>query len=343
MPQRIGILRVGSLGDHLIAMPLYRRIKERHPDDSLVLICNIPAKGNLKLVGPASVLPRTLFDEWHDYPVGSDLKSIRSTYALFRRARLDKLYYLMPARTRKQRWRDRLFFWLARVPVVGLQTRATPVRRQPGNPGLVEHEVTRLARMVSIALHLRPQDLSLDLTEAELTEARGRLGGAQCAVVLCIGTKVNVNDWGRDNWSRLVSGLSGIPRIDLLVLIGAADEYDYSEALKDHWPRAALNLCGTLSPRASAAVLAGAKLYVGHDSGPMHMAASVDVPIVAIFSSRNQPGLWFPLSAKKRIHYSIIECMGCEKLTCEELQKECIRRISVEDVLASCTDALKLR
>lgn len=330
------------MGDHLIAVPLYRQIKEAHPDDTLVLVCNLPAQGNRKLVGPASFLPQSLFDEWHNYPVGSDWTAIRETYRLFRNANLDRLYYLMPKRSARQLWRDKTFFWLARVPVSGLRTAAAPRdsrRLEDSNP--VDHEVDRLARSIDFQARKTPGDLSIDLTESERAEARLLLGGRpQCAVVISIGTKLTVNDWGLDKWSQLVSHLGAVRQIDRLVLIGATDEYAYSDALRQRWPREAMNFCGRLSPRLSAAVLAEAKLFVGHDSGPMHMAAAVDVPIVAVFSSRNPPGLWFPLSANKRIHYSVIECMGCGKLTCEELHKECIRRISVKDVFDSCVAAL---
>jgi heptosyltransferase-3 len=305
-------------------------------------VCNLPVQGNRKLVGPASFLPESLFDEWHSYPVGSDWAAIRETYRLFRKADLDLLYYLMPGRNAVKLWRDRVFFWLARVSVIGLRTNvAARGARQLPDSNLVEHETDRLARSIAVHARKTPPYRSIDVTESERAEARDVLEGhPDCAVVISIGTKVAVNDWGLEKWTQLVRSLATVRRIDRLVFIGSADEYAYSEALRQHWPREALNVCGRLSPRVSAAVLAESKLFVGHDSGPMHMAAAVDVPIVAIFSSRNLPGLWFPLSENKRIHYSVIECMGCGKLTCEELQKECIRRISVNDVLDSCVAAL---
>jgi heptosyltransferase-3 len=341
MTRRIGILRTGSIGDHLIAVPLYRQIKEAHAGDTLLLVCNLPAPDNRKLVGPASFLPESLFDEWLNYPVGSDWNTIKETYRLFRNADLDLLYYLMPRRNAMKLWRDRVFFWLTRVPVIGLGKGAAARGAQPlANSNLVEHETDRLARSIAMQARNTPRDRSIDVTDSERAEARAALGQPECAVVISIGTKLIVNDWGLDKWSLLVSSLATVSKIDRLVLIGSADEYAYSEALRQHWPRESLNFCGRLSPRVSAAVLGEANLFIGHDSGPMHMAAAVDVPIVAVFSSRNPPGLWFPLSENKRIHYSIIECMGCGRLTCEDLNKECIRRITVKEVFDSCVAAL---
>jgi heptosyltransferase-3 len=345
MSRRIGILRTGSLGDHLIALPLYRQLRAAHAADALVLVCNIQGQRIQKLAGPASILPGSLFDEFHFYPVGSDWQSIKDKYRLFRSLNLDALYYLMPPRNAAQLWRDRLFFWLARVPVIGLRTGATAqnVRLLP-NSKLYEHEADRLARGVPLLTHTlrkEPQDLSIELSDAERAEARELLGGtSDCMLVVSIGTKVEVNDWGIEKWSQLVSQLAELRNIDRLVLIGASDEHADSEKLMQKWPRQSYNFCGRLPPRLSAAVLADAKLFVGHNSGPMHMAAAVNVPIVAISSSRDLPGVWFPLNQNKRVHYTVIECMGCGKLKCEDRKKECIRRISVADVYASCVAAL---
>jgi ADP-heptose:LPS heptosyltransferase len=345
MPRRVGILRVGSLGDHLVALPLYRQLRELHAQDHLVLVSNLPAKGNPKLVGPASVLPDGLFDEYLNYPVGSDWRSILRKFGLFRSAHLDVFYYLMPLRTPRQLARDGLFFRFLGLPVVGLtgQVASGPLGYLE-SAGRYEREAERLARGIPAlteGLRNTPESRSIALTEAERAEAAALLGSsAGCAVTISVGTKCEVNDWGQGNWSALVSRLAKVDGLQRLVLIGATDEFAYSEHLKSLWPGSAQNFCGRLSPRQSAAVLAQTQLFVGHDSGPMHMAAAVNVPIVAVFSSRNPRGQWFPLSENARIHYTNIECMGCGRIRCEDRQQECIRRITVDEVYESCLAAL---
>jgi ADP-heptose:LPS heptosyltransferase len=333
------------MGDHLIAMPLYRRLRADHPDARLVMICNMPANGNPKLVGPASILPVTLFDEYHAYPVGSNGSAIWDTYRLLRRLDLEKLFYVMPERTERQRLRDRWFFRLAGLPVVGLEGMATdtPPPDTP-HPSAGEHELDRLARSTSVEVRRTAADLSIELTDAEHRAAATVLGPEhKRTIVISVGTKLDVKDWGADRWSELVARLADVTTVDRLVFIGAPDEFAYSQSVLRHWPRESINACGVLAPRISAAVLARARLYVGHDSGPMHLAAAVDVPIVAIFSSRSPPGRWFPLSACKRVHYTIIECQACGKLRCDDLNKQCIRSITVEQVFESCRELLALR
>ena len=76
---------------------------------------------------------------------------------------------------------------------------------------------------------------------------------------------------------------------------GAAVERERTDHLLSHWPGKRVNLCGELSVRESAAVLRSARVFIGHDSGPMHLAAAVGIPCAAIFSARNPPGRWFPV------------------------------------------------
>jgi heptosyltransferase III len=342
--QRVGVMRIGSLGDHLIALPIYRGLRRVHASATLTLICNAQQSGNAKLVGPVSVVPEGLFDEIRAYPAISGWSGAAALFRLFRQLGLQRLYYLMPKRTPRQLWRDRLFFKLSGVEVVGLNAAATEPIRRIGVGTHYEHEADRLARAIgapAARADRTPGNLSLALTATERAEVRQMLG--QCegrAVALSVGTKCDVKHWGAEKWRALVRRLAEIESIERLALIGSADEHEECEALKAAWPRRVDNLCGRLSPRQSAAVIADTRLFVGHDSGPMHMAAAVGVPIVAVFSSRSLPGVWFPLSERSRTHYTLIDCAGCGRERCEDRQKACIRRISVDEVHASCVAML---
>jgi len=94
-----------------------------------------------------------------------------------------------------------------------------------------------------------------------------------------------------------------------------------------------VNLCGQLTPRQSAAAFARARVFIGHDSGPMHLAAAVQTPCVAIFAARNKPRVWFPYGRQHRVIYHQTECWGCGLETCVVERKRCLTSIGVEEVL----------
>jgi heptosyltransferase III len=83
------------------------------------------------------------------------------------------------------------------------------------------------------------------------------------------------------------------------------------------------------------------ELFIGNDTGTMHMAAAVGLPCVAIFSSRERPGLWYPPGEGHRVFRSAIDCEGCGLVECIELGNECLKRISVEEVLSACREMLR--
>ena len=46
-----------------------------------------------------------------------------------------------------------------------------------------------------------------------------------------------------------------------------------------------------------------AVLFLGHDSGPMHLAAAVGTPCVVVFSASNRPGAWYPCGDHHKVFY----------------------------------------
>ena len=98
------------------------------------------------------------------------------------------------------------------------------------------------------------------------------------------------------------------------------------------WSGKTANLCGRVSPRVSAAVLEQAELFVGHDSGPVHLAAAVGTPCVAVYSARSLPGHWFPRGNKTTVFYNRVPCLGCGLETCVTFAKKCILSIGVNQV-----------
>jgi ADP-heptose:LPS heptosyltransferase len=340
--RRIGVLRVGSIGDHVIAVPVYRLLRARHAADSLTLISNIPGSSHPKLVGPASILPPELFDDIVAYPAVAGWRTVHAAATLFRRLQLDRLYYLMPKRTHRQLRRDAVALRLFLREIVGLSAAATEPPRAIG-AGLYEHEGERLMRAAGFANDAAarlPERLSLGLSDAEYASAQRLAGDCSGAVVVSVGTKCDVKHWGQDNWRQLLRRLGELPAVSRLFLVGSADEYAECEEARRHWPRDAVNLCGRLSPRESAALMAQCRLFVGHDSGPMHLAAAAGAPVVAIFSSRSLPGVWYPMNSVHRTHFTRIDCMGCGRDRCEDRGKACITAITVDEVVASCKELL---
>jgi heptosyltransferase-2 len=118
-----------------------------------------------------------------------------------------------------------------------------------------------------------------------------------------------------------------------LLLLGAAAERERIAALAAGLPGAVLNLAGRLDLRRSIAVLSRCRLFVGNDSGLMHVAAALAVPLVAIFGP-TEPGRTAPLASRFRLLHHGADCAPCRSRECPT-DHRCMAAVGVEEVLAA--------
>ena len=370
--RRVLVYRLGSLGDFLIALPSLHLIARAFPNAQRYLLTNVPVSS--KAPAAAAIVDningedgRPLLEGFIRYTVGTrnplDLLKI---WWKVRRFRPDVLVYLAASRGTAAAARDARFFRLCGVKrQVGVPlTESMQLNfygAADGDPRAMnlEPEAGRLARNLAELgdAHLElPSSWDLQLTPAEQAAAEAAiraqlpdsvdLPDRRETIAVSVGTKVQAKDWGRDNWRALLDAIAQeFPGLTLL-LAGAPEESAASEFASDGWlvngGGPVINLCGKLSPRESAAAFAHARLFVGHDSGPMHLAAAAGTPCVAVFAARNIPRQWFPVGEQHSVLYHPVDCMGCGLETCIEQGKKCILSIAVSEVLAQVRPNLRM-
>jgi len=355
--RRVLVYRLGSLGDTLIALPSFHLIARAFPHAERRLLTNLPIAS--KAPPAAAVLEHTgLIHGYIRYTTGTrSVREILRVAVEIRRFRPDVLVYLAGARGITAAQRDAKFFRLAGIrrqvgvpltPAAQLNLFGGEASTSPDDD--LESEASRLARNLrelGDAQLDTPSSWDLHLTSEEHATAARAIGSdalQQELLAVSVGTKVQSKDWGRDNWRNLLTRLAlAFPNHGLL-LLGSTEESDASDFAAAQWQSSGggpvVSLCGRLTPRESAAALARARLFIGHDSGPMHLAAAVGTPCVAIFAARNIPRQWFPYGPQHRILYHRVECAGCGLETCIEQQKKCILSITVDEVLAAIQASL---
>jgi heptosyltransferase-3 len=102
-----------------------------------------------------------------------------------------------------------------------------------------------------------------------------------------------------------------------------------------------IDLSGQLSLRELAALAGGARLFAGVDSAPMHMAAAMGTPTVAIFGPSGELE-WGPWNVPHRVVASDVHpCRPCGLDGCGGGKiSECLTTLPVERVLAACDQLL---
>jgi ADP-heptose:LPS heptosyltransferase len=340
--RRVLVYRLGSLGDTVVALPALRLVARAFPEAERVLLTNFNVSSQAAPM--MDVLQSTgLVHGCIEYPIG--MRDVRALWALRRqihKLRPQALVYLAEPRGCIKAWRDALFFAACGIPrLYGVPFSARLQASLPVDDSAFEYEGARLLRCIRALGRLdlnAPGAFDLALTRAEHNAAQHALDAVAAdgpLIAVSIGTKEDVNDWGDRNWAALLARLCERLPGWSLVLLGADVERHRSQALLEQWRGVGLNLCGRLSVRESAAVLNRARLFCGHDSGPLHLAVAVGTPCVGIFSSRNLPGVWFPYGSQHEVIYHRIDCEGCQREVCPDRNKECIRSITVDEVLGA--------
>jgi ADP-heptose:LPS heptosyltransferase len=191
-----------------------------------------------------------------------------------------------------------------------------------------------------------PESWDLHLSFQEISRADEALADLEGRPIIAVsvGTKVQSKDWGRENWRELLNRLALLYPGYALALAGAPEESESSDFAAEGWRNAGggavTNLCGRLKPRESAAAFRRARVFIGHDSGPMHLAASVQTPCIAIFAARNKPRIWFPYGKNHRVLYHKTDCWGCGLETCIVEKKRCLTSITVNEVVEQVRSVL---
>jgi ADP-heptose:LPS heptosyltransferase len=304
------IFRIGSIGDTVVALPCFHAIARAYPRHRRILLTNALASARASSV--EAILDGTgLIDETIYFPLGpAKLKHSLALAQRLRRLDAEAVIYLAPRPTGLPVYRDLLFFKLAGVrKIIGapLGVRSRSVRVDPLT-GEREFEVERLARILHTAfpVSLSASSWNLHLSDAEHATAVDKLADLAAdlpVLALSPGAKVAAKDWGESNWTALIELMNARIHGLSLVFVGAADERPLTQRLARLWSGTQVNLCGELTPRESAAVLARCDVLACHDSGPMHLAACQGTVCVALFGNFNQPHEWFPYGAGHRVLY----------------------------------------
>jgi ADP-heptose:LPS heptosyltransferase len=340
------IYRLGSLGDTVVALPCFHLIARAFPNAERRLLTNFPV--HAKAPASAAVLGNSgLVDGYMRYTVGTrnPLELLRLAGEI-RRFGPDVVVYLMHIRPWKSVQRDRLFFRLAGARrIVGIASEHEMKFRFDKATGLYEREAERLARLVAELGKADPANLAnwdLLLSDAERQAAAAALGPltGRPLIVCSPGTKMAAKDWGPDNWQALLGRIDSTYPGHALTLVGAKEEFDVAEHAARQWKGPKVNLCGRLLPRETASLLERARIFLGPDSGPMHLAAAAGAPCVIAFSAASPVGIWFPQGDKHQIVYHRTSCAGCYLEKCTVEGHPCMTSISLEEMEAAVDRAM---
>jgi heptosyltransferase-2 len=144
--------------------------------------------------------------------------------------------------------------------------------------------------------------------------------------------------WYADRYAAVGDALADEYKARIL-LFGAQSDLPVVQEVAASMTRPKMILAGRTTLGQLMALIKECSILITNDSGPMHLAAALDVPQVAIFGSTSEIATG-PLNSRARVIKHLVDCNPCFLRKCPT-DFRCMKEISIAEVLEAARPLLK--
>lgn len=330
------IIKLRYIGDVLLATPTVRAIKSARPDVRVTMMVNRGTEevlsGNPDL-HEVIVLDKGSVAAQSRLIAGLRARQFDTVIDLTDGDRSAFLTRISGAPVRigfndEHRWRGRYYTEVVQ-PVSG-----------------VRHRIDRdLEALKPLNIEAESKDPQLWLTPDEKERADQLLNQlgiqrSQSMVIVQPGARYWFKAWPPERFAELADYLTS--QCGSQVLIGGSEQdIDLARQIQGMAKTPPIIMAGRTTIKQFAAIAKQSVLFVGSDSGAMHMASAVGTPVVALFGPSN-PREWGPRGGPVEVLYKEIDCRSCFHPTCTRGEENCMKLISVPEVVAAAERLLHI-
>jgi lipopolysaccharide heptosyltransferase II len=320
-PFRILVRASNWLGDSVISVPAVRAIKAGRPDAHITIAAPEKIASVWKLVPEVDeVLP-------------IDAKKLFATVKAIRRQPRFDVAILFPNSLRAA-----LEVWFAglprRVGFSGHRRRwlLNQVATEEPRRGPIQHQVYRYLQMA------RELGAPKDPPPMRGFLPRINANGAPAKIGLCPGAEYGpAKRWLPERFAEVALAIAEQHPVQW-ILFGTAADQEIGATIESTLGANCLNRIGQTTLDQLAAELSECTLLLTNDTGTMHLATLLGVPVVAVFGS-TEPRLTGPLGGGHDIMRHQVECSPCFLRECP-IDFRCMKAVSVEEVVAAVSAQL---
>ncbi len=325
-PARILVVRLSALGDVLLATPAVRALAARFPEariDWLVEAPYVPLLEANPHAQPVAYLKR------------GEHAGVRGLLAL-RRELASRRYDLVVDLQDKPK--TRLFHGLApqcvafRKRTPGEALRSLFAAERP----LVRAHAVDLFLEALAPLGTEPRGRELELRPSPSgAAALGAIASDRPLAGLAPGARWATKRWAPQGFAEVARGLAARGFTPLLVG-GPGDAAEFAR-VRAAAPELAFPDTAGLDVGGLAAAVSRCRVLVANDSGPVHVASALGVPVVAVFGPTS-PARWRPLSPRSEVVTAGLPCSPCSNHggeRCPLGHLDCLGRVDAAAVLAA--------
>ena len=325
-PRRIACFHLNQIGDLLFALPAIRGLRERYPQARITSIARPYLKDLLRLSGLVDeVIERARRPIGAGFRLAAELRRADYDLAVIFSTSLGMAVLARitgaPVRVGFDHPVSRLFV-TKRVPSEGPPSMLNNFR-------LMEAIGCPVTKRDYVGL-IHPGQAERDEAESVLRSAG--IGADEPFAVLSPGAsgRREIKCWSAEGFARVADGIARELGIRSVV-VGLGSDFGICGLSAN-----AVNLVGRTPLSTLAVVLERARVFIGVDSGVMHLAAAMRAPVVALFGP-SDPEITGPLGEKHRIVSADVPCRPCHLSRCDR-GLECMTAITPEMVLEAAAE-----
>lgn len=335
--KKILVIRLDFLGDVTMSTPGFKAIRRFFPDAHITLLA---AGLSRNLV---EVMP--FFDEirYFDAPwmVKNKGKKVQRLYAAIRDLKRTK--YDMAIDLRGD-FRHNILMFLSNIRYrLGFDIAGCDFFLTHVIPCGTNHHNVNLC--IDLIKYLDPENnskynLSLKITDQDRTKAAaiikqcntGNLNNSGPIVIIHPGASWHGRRWKHERYAlvadRLVAEHSA-----RIILAGSRSEREIAEKIADNMKNSVMITAGETTVREFIGLLEQSDIFLGLDSGPMHMASATGTKIVVLFGPAHSDAV-SPWGDGHIIlsHQEDFPCSPCDQTVCRKPGNSCMDAIHVDEV-----------
>jgi lipopolysaccharide heptosyltransferase II len=322
-PFRILIRGSNWLGDSIISMSAVRAIKAGRPD------------AHVTVAAPENIAPVWKLVAEVDEVIGLPSRSLFSAVKLIRHQPLFDVAILFPNSLRVA-----LEVWLAGIPrrvgYRGHHRRWLLNQIIPERPrlGPIEHQVLHYLQI--------PREVG-GLSEPPAVRMflpRAKSNGASAKIGLCPGAEYGpAKRWLPERFAEVAVAISAQRPVQW-ILFGTSGDAEIGATIQALVGANCINRIGKTTMNELIAELSECALLLTNDTGTMHLATILGVPVVAVFGS-TEPYLTGPLGTARHVIRHQVECSPCFLRECP-IDFRCMKAVTVDEVVESVSSLLKM-
>jgi heptosyltransferase-2 len=327
------ILIVGPawIGDMVMAQGLFKVLKQCHPDSIIDVI--------------APDWTRPLLDRMPEIHQTHSLPFKHGEFAIFKRFALGRILRAQnysEAIVLPNSWKSAIIPFAAKIPKrtgwlgeirVGLLNNIYYLDKQK-LPLMIER-FTALAQpsLPSEKRNLENPKLIIDINSRKTALEKYNLNTNKKIIALCPGAEFGPSKrWPENYYAEVANKL--LEKDFQIWLMGSQKDRAVTDKINELTHNQCKNLAGNTSLAEAIDLLSLSSLVITNDSGLMHIAAALDLNIIALYGSTD-PGFTPPLSNKAKILSIELECRPCFKRECPLKHHKCMNDLFPSIVLKS--------